>query len=214
MRRLPFLLSPGSVGFALAAVATWGTSDFLGGYGSRRANAFLLTAVAHAAGGALMVALALATHAPLPSATSIGWALAAGASGGTALAVFYRALSTGSRGLMAPVAAVLGAAIPVAFGIVTAGLPGLAPIVGFVLAGVGIWLISRSEHGGMRPEGIGWAIFAGVGFAGFFLCMREAGDGSAFWLATFSRAASLLCTVIMVLVQRRFRGLLYFKDFF
>jgi uncharacterized membrane protein len=135
------------------------------------------------------------------------WALAAGASGGTALAVFYRALSAGSMGLVAPVSAVLGAAIPVAFGMIRDGLPGVAPLAGFVLAGLGIWLISRSEHGGSRPEGLGWAVLSGLGFAGFFLCMRQAGDGSAFWLATFSRTASFFCTAILVLARRDFRGL-------
>lgn len=203
----PLALSIGSVGFSLAAVLSWGTSDFLGGYGARKANAFLLTTVAHAGGGALMCCLALAAHSELPSRTSILWALAAGASGGTALAVFYRALSAGSMGLMAPVAAVLGAAIPVGVGMVTEGLPGILPVTGFVLAGVGIWLISRSEGGGSRPQGIAWAILSGVGFAGFFLCMRQAGEGSALWLATFSRAASLLCTAAIVMAQRNFRGL-------
>jgi hypothetical protein len=44
-------------GFGLAAVLSWGTSDFLGGFASRRANAFLLTTIAHGSGLLLMVAL-------------------------------------------------------------------------------------------------------------------------------------------------------------
>lgn len=190
--------------FSLAAVCAWGTSDFLGGYAARRANAFLLTTVAHAAGCLWMLTLASSTGAVLPSSHSLAWALAAGASGGAALAVFYRALAQGRMGLTAPVAAVVGAGIPTIFAIATEGMPGAVRFGGFFLAGGGIWLVSRTEDQ-TGPEGIGIAALSGVGFAGFYLCMRQAGSGSALWLATFSRAASLMVTLIIVLVQAKFR---------
>lgn len=148
--------------FSLAAVLAWGTSDFLGGYAARRANAFLLTTIAHAGGLLPMLALASATHASFPSHNSVLWALAGGVSGGGALAIFYRALSLGRMGLTAPVSAVLGAAIPTIFGMITQGMPGTVHIVGFVLAAAGIWLISRTEDGN-GPEGLGMAAIAGIG---------------------------------------------------
>ena len=181
---LSFLSVP--TDFSLAAVFAWGTSDFLGGYGARRANAFVLTAVAHLSGLVLMAAVALATHSPFPSETAVAWALLGGLSGGGALAIFYRALALGRMGLTAPVAAVLGAAIPTVFGMFREGLPQAAQMVGFALAAVGIWLISRTEDGS-PAEGVGMAALAGVGFAGFYLCMKQAGDGSAFWLAATSK---------------------------
>jgi drug/metabolite transporter (DMT)-like permease len=190
--------------FSLAASFAWGTSDFLGGYAARRANAFLLTTIAHMGGLLLMLALASGTQAQFPSERSLLWALAGGLSGGGALAIFYRALSLGRMGLTAPVAAVLGAAIPTIFGMVTQGMPGAMHIVGFVVAAVGIWLISRTEdQSGL--EGIGLAALAGVGFAGFYLCISQAKDGSALWLAVFSRAGALVVTALIVLLQRNFR---------
>jgi drug/metabolite transporter (DMT)-like permease len=198
----PAQLLPAS--YALAAVFAWGASDFLGGYASRRANAFLLTAIAHISGLTLMATLAMATHAPFPSRTAVMWALAGGLSGGGALAIFYRALASGRMGLTAPVAAVLGAAIPVAFGMVHEGLPHTAQIAGFILAALGIWLISRSEDGG-RPEGIGMAALSGIGFAGFYLCIRQAGDSSALWIAAISKIASFGLTGTLVLVGRSIR---------
>ncbi len=199
---LPSLSPP--TAFSLAAVFSWGTSDFVGGYGSRRANAFVLTAVAHISGLALMAGVALATHSPFPSRTAIAWSLLAGLSGGGALAIFYRALATGRMGLTAPVAAVLGAAIPTVFGIFREGLPQPAQVTGFVLAAVGIWLISRTEDDS-PPEGIGMAALAGVGFAGFYLCIKQAGDGSAFWTAATSKVASFTLTGIIVLIGRSVR---------
>jgi drug/metabolite transporter (DMT)-like permease len=198
----PAQLLPAS--YALAAVFAWGASDFLGGYASRHRNAFLLTAIAHLSALVFMAAIAITTHAPFPGRTAVLWALAGGISGGGALAIFYRALATGRMGLTAPVAAVLGAAIPVAFGMVREGLPHTAQIAGFVLAVIGIWLISRSEDGS-RPEGIGMAALAGIGFAGFYLCIRQGGDSSALWLAAVAKISSFTLTAILVLMGRGIR---------
>jgi drug/metabolite transporter (DMT)-like permease len=195
------------VGFSLAAVLCWGTSDFSGGYASKRSDAFLVTMLAHASGFALMLALALFTHAPYPSSSSRCWALLAGALGGTALAIFYRTLATGDMGISAPVAAVLGAAIPAAFAMITQGLPGTPAIAGFGLAGLGIWLISRPDGSARNYAGISMAALAGVGFAGFFICISRTGDSSALWSAVHSRVASLVIVGAIVLFRRGQGGL-------
>ena len=192
--------------YGLAAVAAWGTSDFLGGYATRRANAFLFTTVVNLGGLLLVGTLATASHAALPTERGALWVLAGGVSGGAALAIFYRALSSGRMGLTAPVAAVLGAAIPTLVSMFTEGLPGRIPLLGFVFAAMGLWLITRTENGG-RPEGIGMAVLAGIGFAGFYLCIHQAGNGSAFWIATLTRAGGLVITALIVLLQQNFRDI-------
>ena len=189
-----------SVGLSLSAGLCWGTSDFSGGYASRRSDSFLVTALSHAGGFVLMLALALASQAAVPSRASQLWAAAAGALGGLALLIFYRALAKG-MGLTAPVAAVLGAAIPAAFTMITQGLPGRFGLAGFLLAGLGIWLISRPDGSGNR-RGIYVAALAGIGFAGFFLCISRTGESSALWSAAFSRCASLLLVGAIVLLRR------------
>src|SRR5258705_11196257 len=155
--------------YSLTAMGIWGASDFLGGVGARRANAFLFTAVVHLRGVVLMGSLALLTHAPFPGRSSVLWCIAAGSVVGISLALFYRALATGQMGLIAPVSAVLSAAIPTIVTAVVAGFPGYRQSFGFVVAGLGVWLISRDDESG-RPEGLGWAVLAGAGFAGFYLC--------------------------------------------
>ena len=199
------------IGFSLAAVLCWGTSDFSGGYASKRSDSFLVTMLSHAGGFVLMLTLALSTHAVYPSAASRNWALIAGALGGTALAIFYRALAAGDMGITAPVSAVLGAAIPASFAMLTQGLPGTMSIAGFLLAGVGIWLISRPEGRASDYSGIFMAALAGIGFAGFFICIDRAGDGSALWSAVHSRFASLVMVAVIV-VFRRGRGRLQRGD--
>jgi len=199
----PMIFTP--LTFSLLATLTWGMSDFVGGYASRRSNAFLVTTITHFSGSVLMLGLAVLLHSPFPSRHGIAWSMAAGFLGGTALALFYKALSVGKMGLTAPVAALLGAAIPAAVGIFRDGLPGKFTIVGFVLAGIGIWLIARVEDQGSRPEGIGLAVIAGLGFAGFFLCIRQAGEISPLWSAGFARLASLIATGSIVLATQQFQ---------
>jgi drug/metabolite transporter (DMT)-like permease len=191
-----------SATFALGAFCTWGISDFMGGYTARRFQSFLLAALGHLSGTVMMTTLALATHEPFPPFSHLRWACAAGAAGGFALALFYRALSQGNMGIAAPVAAILSAGIPTAFGVIREGLPGPKAIAGFVLALLGIWLVSRPENG-TRPRGLGLAIVSGLGFALFFIFMREAGSGGALWLSAAARSASLLVTATAVVVGRK-----------
>jgi drug/metabolite transporter (DMT)-like permease len=189
--------------YALGAFLSWGISDFVGGYTARRFNSFYLAALGHLSGTTLMVCLALANHETLPALVHLRWAFAAGACGGVALALFYRALSRGNMGLAAPVSAVLGAAVPVAFTMLTEGLPKALPLAGFAVALAGIWLISRPESG-RRPEGLALALISGVGFALFYIFIKQAGSGAALWIAAASRAASLVATGLITLAGRKF----------
>lgn len=184
----------------------WGSSDFAGGYGSRRANAFVLTAFSHVCAFALMFAIALGQHGVFPSRTSILWALAAGAVGGFSLAIFYRALASGQMGVTAPIAALLGAAIPTFADIAMEGAPSRWTVGGFVLAIFAIWMITRPEASEPtddtgHPKGAAMAALAGVGFAGFYLCIHQT-TGSPVWLAAISRIGSFTATAAAVIVTR------------
>ena len=187
-----------SAAFSLASILCWGSADFLGGMGAKSADSFLVTALAHASGLTVMTSVALLARSPFPATGPILWAMAAGASGGVALAIFYRALASGHMGLNAPVAALLAAAIPVSFAFTVEGFPHPLQVVGFVLAGVGIWFISKPDHITGRPKGLGLTVVAGLGFAGFFLCINQTGDSSALWSAAFSRCIALVLVVTVL----------------
>ncbi|HEY3971648.1 MAG TPA: EamA family transporter [Candidatus Sulfotelmatobacter sp.] len=191
---------------SVTAVFLWGASDFAGGYASRRANAFVLTAFSHVCACALMFGIAFAVHPAFPPPASILWGLAAGGMGGFALAIFYRALASGQMGLTAPIAALIGAAIPTMADIAMEGAPSRWTIAGFALAIVAIWLIARPEGSSQsdnasHPKGVAMAALAGVGFAGFYLCVHQA-TGSPLWIAATSRVASFTTTAVAVLVTR------------
>ncbi len=194
----------GPAAYSVAAVFLWGASDFAGGYGSRRANAFVLTAFSHVCAFVLMFGIALGQHGAFPSRASIVWAVIAGASGGFSLAVFYGALASGQMGLTAPIAALVGAAIPTMVDVALEGAPSRWTIGGFFLAVLAIWLITRPEPSieegpTVRPAGVGMAALAGVGFAGFYLCIHQA-SGAPAWIAALSRIGSFTATAAAVVV--------------
>jgi drug/metabolite transporter (DMT)-like permease len=200
------LVQLGPVAYSVTAVFLWGASDFAGGYGSRRADAFVVTAFSHICAFAAMFPVALLHHGAFPNRASIVWTLIAGSVGGFSLAIFYRALASGHMGLSAPIGALLGAAIPTLVDIALEGAPSRWAVIGFALAVVAIWLITRPEASGENddvghPKGVAMAALAGVGFAGFYLCIHQA-TGSPIWIATISRVGSFAATAIAVVAVR------------
>lgn len=127
------------------------------------------------------------------------------------MSLFYRALASGRMGVTAPIAALVGAVIPTTVDIALEGAPSRWTICGFVLAVVAIWLITRPESSDKessdkkaasgRPAGVALAALAGVGFAGFYLCIHQA-SGSPVWIAAISRIGSFTATAIAVVVTR------------
>lgn len=198
---MPSAFAP--VGFSLGAVFSWGTSDFLGGFGTRRHNAFVFTTLVSCGGLVYLGVLTAITRVPFPPAKGAAWAMLGGMTGGACLALFYRALSSGSMGLAAPVAAVIAAGIPAVVGIFTQGLPARITMAGLALAVCGLWLVAGSAGKSSNTASLGLAALAGVGFACFFLCIHQAGSGSPIWFALFTRAGGLISTGLVVLAQGR-----------
>src|SRR3954447_9261485 len=149
-----------AVVFGLASALCWGAGDFSGGLATKRAPVFAVLAIGQAGGLLLLIVLALVWGEPLPSTTDLGWGLAAGLAGAVGLASLYRALAIGQMGMVAPLSAVLTAALPALFGVLTEGLPGALKLVGFVLALVGIWLVAGTDTSAGSRDGRGLAVLA------------------------------------------------------
>jgi len=193
------------IALSLGTCVAWGSSNFLGGFVSKRVSPFLFATGEHVAALVFMTLLAVTTRAPFPMLRTELWSLAAGLAGGLALAVFYRSLSRGSMGLAAPVAAVLSAAIPAVVTTLREGSPGARRLIGFVLAIVGVWLISGSS-GKTERKILGTALLAGCGFAAYSLAIKQAGTGSPMWIEVHSRFGALCVTVVVAGYERNSVG--------
>ena len=191
-----------TVGYGLSSAASWGVGDFSGGVATKKANAFVVIAVAHFANVVLLVALALLLHKPLPLMSEIGWALLSGAVNGFALSALYRSLSDGTMSIAAPVSAVLAATVPVIYSAVLQGLPKPVQLAGLILALVGILLLSFPAGGVGRPKGLLLAALSGLGFGFFFIVMPKATAHSYLWPFAAARFASGFVAFVIVLASR------------
>jgi drug/metabolite transporter (DMT)-like permease len=193
----------GTVAFGLAASLSWGAGDFSGGLATRRANVFSVVFAAHITGLVLLIALALAWSEPFPPALDIVWGGVAGLVGAVGIVAFYRALAIGRMGINAPVTGVLTAAVPVLFSVFAIGLPHLIQLAGFVLALLAVGLISRPAGASGRPEGLGLALLAGLGFGGFLVLIGQLSHGVIFWPLAAARLSSSLFMLAIVLIRRQ-----------
>jgi len=149
-----------------------------------------------------------------PSQESIVWGTLAGISGVGGLAFFYLALARGTMGVVAPLAALIGAGLPVLVVIINGESVDVGRLLGIACALTAVVLISlpgRSttpgEQRALRATvaQLPVAALAGIGFAGFFLGIDRASvDGATWWPLLFVRLAgfALVMAVFVVLVLR------------
>jgi uncharacterized membrane protein len=189
--------------FALTAATCWGSADFSGGLAARRSDAYHSVLVSYSVGLAALAVLALARGEALTTPADLGWGAVAGLSGMLGLVFLYHGFAAGRMGIVAPVSAVLATAIPVIFNAFTKGLPDNLILLGFGVAIVGIWLLSRPERLAGRPLGLGMAVAAGLGFGGFFIALDQIGANAVFWPLVAGRAVSCALMAAFILATRR-----------
>jgi drug/metabolite transporter (DMT)-like permease len=186
--------------FALSSAAVWGSGDFSGGWASRRSHQYQVLLLAAASGMVVLLVSAIIRGEGLPGQRSLLWGAMAGAAGALGMAALYKALSMGHTASIAPTSAITCAALPVLYGIVTAGLPRTAQLVGFGLAFLGIWLLSRSpaRREKVFREGMVLGFLSGIGFGGFFICIAQVDKGQVFVPVLVARSVTLIIAVIML----------------
>jgi len=193
------------IALGLVVAALWGVSDFLGGVATRKARAVPVVAVAHGLSLLVLVAVAMAIHARVPSERAAVWALVTGLCSGMAVIAFYAALAAGEMGLTSALAGLLTAVIPVIFAAVTEGRPKATQVAGFVLAAAAIWLLAYEPRGRPHARGLGLATLAGFGFGIFLITSKFASQGAVLWPLALSRLASASLAV-SILAAAHFTG--------
>jgi len=143
----------------------------------------------------ILVSTALFRREPISQPADLMWGALAGILVMAGYGFLLHGFTSGRMGIVAPVSGVLATAIPVIFAAITEGLPRGLQLLGFGLALVSIWMLSRPEKFGSRPAGLGMALLAGVGFGGFFTALDQVGEDAIFWPLAAGR---LTACVLMV----------------
>jgi drug/metabolite transporter (DMT)-like permease len=224
---------------ALAAAMLYGTADFLGGVASRRASVFAVLALTVPAGAVVMVLVALlgqipalggllghgglGTPASVGTWSAAGWAAASGVCGAAGLVAFYAGFASAPISVVAPVAALVSATLPVGVAIAGGERPAATMIAGGLICLVAIVMVSSqpAEHAGpghtgsghtgpghtgsgpgQRLRALGYGAAAGVGFGLFFIFLKNAGQSGVLWPVAISRSAGTVVAFGIALATR------------
>jgi uncharacterized membrane protein len=194
--------SGAAAGLGLLAAATWGGSDFAGGWGARRASPILITAAGQLISLAVLLAVCLVLRIPVPASRFLIYSAIGGFEGAFALAIFYRALAMGAMGLTAALTGLLTALIPVVFELAHSGWPGALTSAGLAVGLAAIWLIAQSpaDAGAATPrKALLLGACAGVGFGAQLILFKMAAAGGVLWALTSGRVAGSAAILLVVL---------------
>lgn len=191
---------------ALASSAVWGTSDFFAGLFSRWRPAVAVVGWTQGLAFLVISVVVLTQLGHVPWHGWPLWSVAAGLSGLTGLLCFYTALSTGTMGVVAPIAA-LGVAVPVLLGVATGDEPGPWTWVGILVAVIGVTLASGPElSGAVSPRPVALAGVAAVGFGLALFCIDRGARTSTLMTLWGMRATSVVVFTVVALVARSVGG--------
>ncbi|HUP83886.1 MAG TPA: DMT family transporter [Candidatus Limnocylindria bacterium] len=204
--------------FGLLSALSWGAGDFCGGVISRYASTFTAVMTAQVLGLiGTMLWLPFSGEAPL-SGEAVTFAVLAGAFGVSGLFCFYYALGRGTMGVVAPIAALIGAGGPVLIAIYNGEHVSAFRLGGIILALIAVVLISMpggesssGEQGRVRLDlrELPIVILSGLGFAGFFVFIGHATvEGGVLWPLAVVRTVGVLMVLAgaAVLVRRMSEG--------
>ena len=190
--------------FSLLSAATYGIGDFCGGMATKRASAAAVLLWSHVVGLSLVIAAVPFVAGELTAHDVVIGAIG-GLGGAAGVGLLYQALAIGPMSVVAPVTALLAAAVPVVAGVASGERPGLGATVGMGMALVAIVLVSAEGGGSLRPadrRGINYAMGSGLGFGLFFVALSYTGDDAGVWPLVAARLASVSVMVALALAGR------------
>ena len=157
----------------LLVAAAFGSGDFLGARASQRATTagVLLVAQASALVGAVLVATLISADV---TARDLAFGALAGSANVLGLGLLYHGLAHGQMSTVAPVTAVVGAIVPVSWGLIEGERPSALVLVGVACAvAAGALLAHEQDDGG--PKVGGRSQLVGLGVAGLGLILIASG---------------------------------------
>jgi drug/metabolite transporter (DMT)-like permease len=171
---------------------------------TRRSSVYTVIIVSQVVGMILLAGLALLWREAWPSAGDLVWAAAAGLAGAVGLLALYSGLAGSRMGIVAPLAAVTSAGLPVIVALFTEGLPRPLQLAGFGLALLAVWFLSHSGgNGRIQLQELILPVTAGIGFALFFILIDRVSEGAVFWPLVAARLASVSVLALFMLIRRK-----------
>ncbi len=179
-----------AIGLALLAALCWGIGSYVGGRATRRAAAPAVTAWGSVVAVTAMVPISIASGSPEEPLRALGWGVVAGCLGAIGAMSLYQGLATARAAVVAPLAGVLGASVPVVIGTLQGERPAALAWLGVALALPAIWLLST--QGRAFGPGARYGVMAGISFGLQFVVLSWTPEGSALWPIAASHAGAIV----------------------
>jgi drug/metabolite transporter (DMT)-like permease len=200
-----------AIALGLTASVSWGVADFLGGLQSRRMPVVAVVLGSQLAGLALVAVIVAIRGSAPPGGDFVFYAAASSIGGIAGLTAFYKALSIGSMGVVAPLSST-AAVIPLVVGLVNGDSLNALQASGIALAITGVVLASREASDEAKAStavarGAGYALISAVGFGFFFVAIAKASDADVMWAVCVNRTVSALLLITALLITRPAIGL-------
>lgn len=172
------------VTLALLAAVAYGVGDFIGGLGGRRVHAALMPVAVQVVGVVVSLGVAL-TVGGSPTPAAWAWGAVSGIGSGVGNVCLLRGLAVGRMSVVAPLSAVVTAALPALVGLLTGDRLEPWGWAGIVLALPAVALAARAESAGGSARSqrldLGYGLGAGLGFALLFVALDRAGTDAGTW---------------------------------
>ncbi|MGW4489745.1 EamA family transporter [Amycolatopsis sp. NPDC004368] len=188
----------------LLSALSYGASDFVAGVGGRRGDPNAVTVLAQPWSllAALVAVVVMGPRAPLPE--ELVWGAVSGL--GTAVGTFalYRGLATARMSVVAPVSAVLAAALPALVGFATGDRLTWLSWAGIVFVLPAIALVSQhsGDDAARKRSGLVEGVVAGAGFAVLFIGLDRAGTGAGSWPLVAGQAVGVVLLLLAAIWLR------------
>ena len=190
---------------ALVGSAVFGTADFIGGAASRHVPPVWMAMLGQAVALVLAVPLALLVTSHGVTATDAFWSLAGGVVAAVGLGFFYTAMGRGLISVVVPLTSVVGAAVPVTYGLGRGERPGSVAMAGIVIALIAVAIVSAIPGEtagptlGLAPAPIAFSFAAGACFGTGLVFFSRVGTDAGLWPVVLSRSTTtlvLLCIAV------------------
>jgi drug/metabolite transporter (DMT)-like permease len=197
------------VALAFASSVGFGLVDFISGLKSRRIPVPVVISITHGTAFVLVTIALVVLAEPLPPPLSMVAAFLGGASLIAGLAAYYRGLSTGAMGVIAPIIGT-AAVVPVVFGLILGDHLTSSQALGIPLAVAGVMAIGyrpTSRAGGARVAlGAGLGAFAALAIGTYYILVDLAAKDAAVVWVVFGHRVGAVTLIALVLYPYLTRG--------
>jgi drug/metabolite transporter (DMT)-like permease len=194
-----------SILYGISSALTWGAGDYSGGIASKKNSAFLVTLNAHFLSLIVLIVVA-AIFEPFPDNRTMIVGALAGLVGSIGIISFYHGLAHGKMSIVAPIAAVITAIIPIIYSYFTEGPLELINGLGIILALISIYFITQNKGDELVKTRYIFPVLAGIAFGLFFILLSFAGDESVYWTLVAARSSSVLMISIILTFTSSFKS--------